>query len=77
MPTKNNVEPTTLLPCPFCGSKALYEAYHNLDGFDVPVMFCNWCKAMFTVEGSEDWVGSGPHDGMAELRAAWNRRAES
>ena len=65
-----------LLPCPFCGSKAQYEGYHVLDGFDVPVMFCNTCKAMFTVEGSEDWVGDGPHDGMDELRAAWNRRAE-
>lgn len=62
-----------LLSCPFCGSRALYEVYHNLDGFDVPVMFCNWCKAMFTVEGSEDWV-TAEDDGMGKLRAAWNRR---
>ena len=61
--------------CPFCGSKVLYEGYHNVDGFDMPFMFCNWCKAMFTVEGSEDWI-HGDHDGMAELRAAWNRRAQ-
>lgn len=64
-----------LLPCPFCGGKVLYEGYHNVDGFSMPVMFCNWCKAMFTVEGSEDWIGEGSHDGMDELRAAWNRRA--
>ena len=61
--------------CPFCGGGVLYEAYHNVDGFDMPFMFCNWCKAMFTVEGSEDWI-HGDHDGMAELRDAWNRRVQ-
>ena len=49
--------------------------YHNLDGFDVPVMFCNWCKALVTFEGFEDYV-TAESDGMTELRAAWNRRAE-
>lgn len=74
----SELEPNSnqLLPCPFCGGKALYEGYHNVDGFDVPVMFCNWCKSMFTVEGIEDFVGDGPHDGMKELRTAWNRRAQ-
>jgi len=61
--------------CPFCGSEVLYEGYHNVDGFDMPFMFCNGCKGMFTVEGSEDWV-HGNHDGMDDLRAAWNRRAK-
>jgi len=64
-----------LKPCPFCGSRALYEVYNNLDGFDVPVMFCDWCKALVTFEGYEDYV-TDENDGMAELRAAWNRRAE-
>jgi DNA-directed RNA polymerase subunit M/transcription elongation factor TFIIS len=61
--------------CPFCGSGVLYEVYHNVDGFDMPFMFCNSCKAMFTVEASEDWV-TGDRDGMDELRAHWNRRVE-
>ena len=60
-------------PCPFCGSKMLYEAYHVLDGFDVPMMFCNWCKCLFTVEGIEDYVTSD-NDGITELEEAWNRR---
>lgn len=64
-----------LRPCPFCGSKVLYEGYHNVDGFTQPFMFCNSCKAMFTVEASEDWV-TGDRDGMDELRAHWNRRVE-
>lgn len=38
-------------------------------------MFCDMCKAMFTVEGAEDWV-TGERDGMDELRSAWNTRAE-
>ena len=63
-------------PCPFCGSRTLYEGYHNVDGFDQPFMFCNQCKAMVTFEGYEDYV-TGESDGMDELRAAWNRRAES
>ena len=62
------------MPCPFCGSRALYEGYHDIDGFEQPMMFCNGCKAMFTVEGSEDWV-TNERDGMDKLRAAWNRRA--
>lgn len=61
-----------LKPCPFCGGKVLYEVFYTIDGFDQPAMFCNWCKAMFTVEGSEDW-GIG---GMSKLRDAWNRRVE-
>lgn len=62
-----------LLPCPFCGSGALYEGYNNVDGFEQPFMFCNSCKAMFTVEGSEDWV-TEESDGMDELLAHWNNR---
>ena len=62
-----------LMPCPFCGSGALYEGCHDVDGFEQPFMFCNSCKAMFTVEGSEDWV-TEESDGMDELRAHWNNR---
>jgi len=69
------MKPTSdeLLPCPFCGSGALYEGYHDVDGFEQPFMFCNSCKAMFTAEGSEDWV-TEESDGMDELRAHWNNR---
>lgn len=59
--------------CPFCGSKMLYERYAVLDGFDVPTMFCNWCKCIFTVEGFEDYV-TDTSDGFTELREAWNTR---
>jgi hypothetical protein len=77
-PTRTNSNLTAtdeLLPFPFCGSRTLYEGYHNLDGFDVPVMFCDWCKAMVSFEGYEDYV-TDENDGMTELRAAWNRRAD-
>ena len=67
---------TDLRDCPFCGGEALYEGYHAVDGFEMPVMFCNSCKAMVTFEGYEDYIGEGEHDGMNELRAAWNTRAE-
>lgn len=61
--------------CPFCGSKVLYEIHQNVDGFEMPFMFCDSCKAMFTVEGSEDWV-TPVDDGMDKLRAHWNMRAD-
>lgn len=60
-------------PCPFCGGKMLYEVYGTLDGFDVPMMFCDWCKCLFTVEGIEDCVTNN-NDGFFELREAWNTR---
>lgn len=60
-------------PCPFCGSDALYENYNFVDGSIQPFMFCNSCKAMFTVEGSEDWVTT-ESDGIDKLRAHWNNR---
>lgn len=63
------------MPCPFCGSRALYEGYHIIDNDSMPVMFCDSCKAMVTFEGFEDYV-TDKSDGMDELRAAWNRRAE-
>lgn len=62
-----------LEPCPFCGGKTLYERYAILDGFEVPIMFCNWCKSIFTVEGYEDYV-TNYNDGFTELREAWNNR---
>lgn len=61
--------------CPFCGSKVLYEIHQNVDGFEMPFMFCDSCKAMFTVEGSEDWV-TPVDDGMDKLRVHWNMRAD-
>ena len=65
-----------LKECPFCGSKAIYEEYCNLDYYEVPFMFCDSCKALFTVEGSEDWV-TPVDDGMDRLREHWNMRADS
>ena len=65
-----------LKECPFCGSKAIYEEHRNLDYYEVPFMFCDSCKALFTVEGSEDWV-TPVDDGMDKLREYWNMRADS
>jgi len=76
--TRTQLEPTMteLKPCPSCKSRALYEGYNKLDGFVVPVMFCNQCKALVTFEGYEDYV-TNENDGMTELRTAWNRRADA
>lgn len=62
-----------LEPCPFCGSKSLYEMYAMFNMFPVPVILCDHCKSVFTVEGVEDRV-TGDNDGFMELREAWNNR---
>ena len=53
--------------CPFCGSRALYDQYVTFDG----------CKAIFTLEGIEDFFATDGDD-FRRLDAAWKRRpAES
>lgn len=59
--------------CPFCGSSMLYEEYAILDGYTVPIIFCDTCKFIFTVEGSEDYI-TDTNDGFMRLREEWNTR---
>lgn len=69
-PTTNNVEPTTLLHCPFCGGEAemFQDGWHNaVTGEDEGVYWCIWCSQCgAAVRGYEE----------AETIATWNRRAE-
>lgn len=63
--------------CPFCGSRALYDQYVTLDGFKVASRICDGCKAIFTLEGIEDFFATDGDD-FRRLDAAWKRRpAES
>lgn len=72
---------TELKPCPFCGEKNIYETYsqeYSL-GTKCPKIFCNNCKAIFTVEDDspymtceEDYVYR-----KNKTREAWNRRVDN
>lgn len=64
-PTRNVVEPTTLLPCPFCGERA--EVYDFKDG-------------RYLVECSNTSCDVYPctsiHYDKEDAIAAWNRRSD-
>ena len=40
-----------LKPCPFCGSKIIYQSYYDDKyGYKTPIVFCDICKATLEVE---------------------------
>lgn len=68
-----------LKPCPFCGSEALYETFSQEYAFGTknPEIFCNSCKAIFSVEDSSPFLNCD-EDYKYRKRItveAWNRRA--
>ena len=70
-PTTNNVEPTTLLPCPFCGGEAELR-YHPMCMLDPRCraweVGCSICDARV---GNTVYAIGKTRD---EAVAAWNRR---
>ena len=67
-------EPTTLLPCPFCGKKVAgiyHDNPYSPDRFgDMMVSIC-----CFVFDGGCG-ASSGWYDTKADAIAAWNRRAD-
>ena len=38
-----------LIECPFCGKREFHrEVYHDVDGVDIPYLFCESCGATIT-----------------------------
>lgn len=60
-PTRNVVEPTTLLPCPFCGGKAEFRSGSST----TPYIRCKECGGRTKSSRNK-----------AKLIAAWNMRAD-
>lgn len=70
-----------LKPCPFCGSKAVYQTYTQEYPFGTkrPMIFCNLCKIEFSREDESPYIDV---DKDYEYRKnavihAWNRRKET
>lgn len=81
-PTTNNVEPTTLLPCPFCGGKAhlasdysserdemLWNVWHDCDGFEGEPTGYGYSL--------HPWFETPWYKDERTAIAAWNRRADT
>ena len=68
-----------LKPCPFCGSEAIYETFSQeyALGTKNPEIFCNSCKAIFSVEDSSPFLNCDEdYKYRKRITAeAWNRRA--
>lgn len=67
-----------LKPCPFCGSKTIYETYSQeyALGTKNPEIFCNSCKAIFAIEDDSPYMNCDEDFKYrkAKTREAWNRR---
>lgn len=67
-----------LKPCPFCGSGDLhFDSITNDIGTEIPIIFCNLCKAEFHVENDSPYMD----DNLTKIYLhkknieVWNRRA--
>lgn len=67
-----------LKPCPFCGSKSVYETYtqEHAYGTKNPEIFCNNCKAIFAIEDDSPFVNCDEDYKYRKekTKEAWNRR---
>jgi Lar family restriction alleviation protein len=68
LPTSNE-----LLPCPFCGQKALMTAEHDADGIRWLYIKCKKCGAR--TRGNWHSPGNDCPELRGEVRDEWNRRA--
>ena len=70
-----------LKPCPFCGSEDIYETFRqeNWYGCKEPIIFCNTCKAEFSVEDDSPFADVEEDYKYRKQRTtkAWNRRADN
>ena len=69
-----------LKPCPFCGGIDIYETYsqeYSL-GTKNPEIFCNSCKAIFSVEDDSPYMNCDEDYAYRKKKTveAWNRRVE-
>ena len=50
-----------LKPCPFCGSEDVYDTFRQEHWFGTkePIVFCNTCKAEFSVEDDSQYTDVG------------------
>ena len=68
-----------LKPCPFCGGTNVYETLNEeRAGYKNPMIFCNWCKAIFTIEDDSPYVMIDEDYEYRRKKTiqAWNRRAK-
>ena len=67
-----------LKPCPFCGGYNIYETYSQeyVLGTKNPQIFCNSCKAIFSVEDDSPYIDCEKdfRYRKTKTREAWNRR---
>lgn len=70
---------TKLKSCPFCGSEAVYETFRqeNFFGSKEPIIFCNACKAEFSIEDDSPYTDIIEDYKYRKKKTAdvWNRRA--
>lgn len=68
-----------LKPCPFCGSTVIYETYtEEYSGTKNPEIFCNSCKAIFSIEDDSPFVtvNEDYKYRKEKTKEAWNKRAQ-
>lgn len=66
-----------LKPCPFCGGDCIYETQETDSiGDEIPVIFCNWCKAVFKVENDSPYYATKDTWNYLKQKNAelWNKR---
>ena len=70
-----------LKPCPFCGSEVIYETYSQeyAYGTKKPEIFCNACKAIFSVEDDSPYMDIEKDFKYRKEKTieAWNRRVDN
>ena len=76
---EKDVKKEELKPCPFCGSEDIYETYsQEYLGTKNPEIFCNSCKAIFSIENDSPYMNFEEDYAYREkkTREAWNKREE-
>ena len=67
-----------LKPCPFCGCESVYETFRQEHWFGTkePIVFCNGCKAEFSVEDESPFLNVEEDYKWRKRKTveAWNRR---
>lgn len=69
-----------LKPCPFCGSEDIFQTYSQEYAFGLkhPKIFCNSCKAIFSVEDDSPYTNCEEDYAYRRVKTveAWNRRVK-